>query len=98
MGVSLAGHRSARVSGELLDWAHLILVMQGSHLAALDRRWPRVRGRVRLLGDFLPGPPYALTDPWGQPVAVFDEVFGRLKIAVECLVARIEAASAQQAG
>ena len=101
-GVSLAGHRSRRVSTELLSWAHLILVMQGSHLVAIDRRWPQVRNRVRLLGDFLSSPPYLMPDPWGQPEDVFDRVFGRLRSAVGSLAVRIEAvstaASARRAG
>jgi protein-tyrosine phosphatase len=92
-GVSMAGHRSMRVSADLLAWSHLILVMQGSHVATIERRWPQVRNRVRLLGDFLAAPPYLLLDPWGQREDVFDEVFGRLSSAVESLAVRIEAAS-----
>jgi low molecular weight protein-tyrosine phosphatase len=90
MGVSLAAHRSARVSGELLGWADLILVMQGSHVAALARGWPQVAGRVRLLGDFLAAPPHALPDPWGEADEVFDRVFASVRAAVERLAARIE--------
>jgi protein-tyrosine phosphatase len=97
MGISLAGHRSRRVDTELLEWAHLILVMQGSHVATLQHAWPQVGGRARLLGAFLPAPPYLLEDPWGQPEAVFDDVFARVKRAVENLVVRIAAASPAQA-
>jgi protein-tyrosine phosphatase len=91
MGVSLTGHRSLRVSTEMLAWADLILVMQGSHVAAIERGWPRFRSRVRLLGDFLPAPPYLLPDPWGEDEEVFDRVFARLHEAVENLALRLEA-------
>jgi protein-tyrosine phosphatase len=90
MGVSLAAHRSARVNGELLGWADLVLVMQGSHVAAIAHGWPQFAGRVRLLGDFLPAPPHGLPDPWGESDAVFDRVFARVRDAVERLAARIE--------
>ena len=64
--------------------------MQGSHFAALERDWPQFRGRVRLLGDFLPSPPHLLPDPWGEEEQVFDRVFTRLRRAVENLAVRIE--------
>ncbi len=90
MGVALTEHRSARVSAERLAWADLILVMQGHHVAAIERDWPSVRSRVRLLGDFLPAPPYLLPDPWGEAEEVFDQVFTRLRSAVGNLAIRIE--------
>jgi len=91
MGVSLAAHRSAPVGPELLDWADLVLVMQGSHVAEIERRWPQYGSRVRLLGDFLPAPPHVLPDPYGHEAPVFDRVFTRLRSAVERLAARIDA-------
>ena len=78
MGVSLTAHRSLRVSTEALDWADLILVMQGFNKASIERDWPQFRSRVRILGDFLPAPPYLLPDPWGQEEQVFDRVFARI--------------------
>jgi protein-tyrosine phosphatase len=92
LGVSLAGHRSARVDSEMLAWADLILVMQGAHAAAIE---PPRRSRVRLLGDYLPAPPFLLQDPWGQEERVFDQVFERLSIAVENLAVRIETRRSQ---
>jgi protein-tyrosine phosphatase len=90
MGVSLAAHRSVRVGPDALAWADLILVMQGAHAAAIERDWPRFHSRVRLLGDYLPGPPYLLADPWGLEEQVFDSVFARVVRAVEILAERIE--------
>jgi len=90
MGVSLAAHRSARVDAERLAWADLILVMQGAHVAAIERDWPQFRSRVRLLGDFLSAPPYELPDPYGEADPVFDRVFTRVRGAVENLAARID--------
>jgi len=90
MGISLAAHRSARITSERLAWADLVLVMQGSHAAEVARQWPQFRDRVRLLGDFLDEPPYGLPDPWGEAEAVFDRVFGRIDRAVNRLIERIE--------
>jgi protein-tyrosine phosphatase len=90
-GISMTGHRSQRVDAELLGWADLILVMEGSHAAAIEREWPQFGGRVRLLGDYLADPPHRLPDPWGQGQEVFDHVFERVRGAVENLARRIEA-------
>jgi protein-tyrosine phosphatase len=91
LGVSLAAHRAQRVDAELLAWADLILVMEGSHAAAISRGWPQFASRVRLLGDYLPDPPHLLPDPWGRPEPVFDRVFARIGSAVDRLVERLEA-------
>src|SRR5262245_59540127 len=88
MGVSLTAHRSARVDMQMLAWADLILVMQGAHASAIA---PPFRSRVRLLGDFLPSSPYLLPDPWGEAEPVFDQVFARVRTAVERLAVRLEA-------
>ena len=71
------------------DWADLILGMQGHHGVQIARRWPEVRSKVRLLGDYLPGPPHAIEDPWGRDDAVFRANFERIALAVEGLGARL---------
>jgi protein-tyrosine phosphatase len=90
LGVSLAAHRSLRVGADLLAWADLILVMQGSHAAEIRRDWPRFASRVRLLGDYLPNPPHLLPDPWGEPEPVFERVFARIVLAADNLAERLE--------
>jgi protein-tyrosine phosphatase len=90
LGVSLAAHRSRRVDADLLAWADLVLVMEGSHAAAIRRDWPRFASRVRLLGDYLPDPPHLLSDPWGAPEPVFDRVFHRIVTAVDNLAKRLD--------
>jgi len=90
-GVSLAAHRSTRATCAGLAWADLVLVMQGSQLCAIEREWPHLRSRVRLLGDFLSAPPFLLPDPWGEDDRVFQQVFSRVATAIENLAQRIEA-------
>lgn len=90
LGVSLAAHRSRRADAAMLAWADLILVMQGAHAASIRRDWPQFASRVRLLGDYLPDPPYLLADPWGEPEPVFDRVFARIVTAADNLAERLE--------
>lgn len=88
--IDLASHRTRRVSDQDVADADLILGMQGRHAAELVRRWPDCEARVRLLGDFLPEPPFAIADPWGRDDAFFDTVFARVEAAVARLAQRIE--------
>jgi protein-tyrosine-phosphatase len=82
-GVELAGHVSQPLTDRDVEWADLILAMQGRHPAAICRCWPQATHKVRLLGDFLPRRPYAIEDPWGEEDAVFQSVFLRIVQANE---------------
>jgi protein-tyrosine phosphatase len=84
-GVELADHASHPLTDEYVEWADLILAMQGRHSAAIRRRWPSAAHKVRLLGDFLESSPHAIEDPWGQEDAVFHSVFSRIVRANESL-------------
>ncbi|MBW2233343.1 MAG: low molecular weight protein arginine phosphatase, partial [Deltaproteobacteria bacterium] len=62
-GVELDNHVSQPLTDEGVEWADLILAMQGRHPAAIQRRWPQAAHKVRLLGDFLESSPHAIEDP-----------------------------------
>lgn len=84
-GLSLAPHRTHGVTRDDVDWAELVLVMQGSQARSMLRRWPQARWKVFALGDFLPARPHQISDPWGKPDRVFDETFRRIDAAVQRL-------------
>lgn len=88
-GIDLSDHAARRMRREDVDWADLILGMTGRHHAMLHARWPERADRLRLLGDFLSGPPYALEDPWGCPPEIFRAVYRRIERATAGLVGRI---------
>jgi protein-tyrosine phosphatase len=84
-GIELADHASQPLRDEDVEWADLILAMQGRHPAAIQRRWPQGAQKVRLLGDFLDASPFAIEDPWGQDDPIFGTVFSRIVQANERL-------------
>jgi protein-tyrosine phosphatase len=92
-GIDLSAHRTRRVRDEDVDWAQLLIGMEGRHAAALCREFPAASSRVRLLGDFLPEPPHRILDPWGQSEAVFEETFIRIVSASARLRALIAASA-----
>lgn len=85
-GIDLEAHRTRPVLDADLAWAQLVLGMEGAHAAVLADRWPAAGTKVRLLGHFLPAPPFAIDDPWGRSDEVFDRTFERIARAVDRLV------------
>ena len=82
-GACLDAHRTRPMSDVDVAWADLVLGMEGTHAAAIAVRWPAARAKVRLLGHFLPEPPFAIDDPWGRSDDVFDLTFERIARAVD---------------
>ena len=89
-GVALQNHRTHRLTGEDVDWSHLILVMEGRQVHALRRRWPRAAAKTRLLGDYLERPPHGIPDPWGGDDERYQMIFRRVEAAVAALAERLE--------
>jgi protein-tyrosine phosphatase len=83
--IELINHASQPFTDEDVEWADMILAMQGRHFAAIRRRWPEATDKVRLLGDYLQGSPHAIEDPWGQDDEIFESVFCRIVRANERL-------------
>lgn len=88
-GVDLEEHRTRRLDAEVVRTTDLFLVMEAWQARAIERRWPATRGRVQLLGDFLPAPPYGIEDPWGQPEPVWRSVFARIDASTARLAERL---------
>ena len=89
-GIDLDAHRTRRLGADSVGASDLLLVMEAWHARAIARRWPAARDRVRVLGDFLPAPPYGIEDPWGQPEPVWRRSYRRIDAAIERLARRLE--------
>jgi protein-tyrosine-phosphatase len=89
LGVELTDHASHRLDADDVDWADLIIGMQGRHKEVIRKRWSNVRGKVRLLGDFLPNAPHSIEDPWGESDEVFRSILERIVNANEILARRL---------
>lgn len=68
-GLDLSEHRAQQISSVMCQQAELILVMEQSHKAELERRYPTARGRVFRLGE--PGG-YDIADPYRQGREAFE--------------------------
>jgi protein-tyrosine phosphatase len=52
-GLDISFHVSKRVDGVLVDWADLILVMQGAHMEHIKNCFPHSVEKVKLLTHFV---------------------------------------------
>jgi protein-tyrosine phosphatase len=97
-GVDLGSHAARALEADDVAWADLILGMEGHHAVRLARLWPPAAARTRLLGDFLPSPPFTIHDPWGRDDEFFDRVFERIAVAAEQLSTRLAARGVECSG
>jgi protein-tyrosine phosphatase len=79
-GVDIRGHRSQRVTPELLRRADLVLVMERSHLEAV-RKLGADPGRTFVLSEWpAPGEPgLAVSDPFGGSIEAYEECWRRIR-------------------
>lgn len=88
-GVALDAHGARRLSAEDVAWSDLVLAMEGHHVARIAVLRQSDVAKVRLLGHFLPEPPFAIDDPYGRSDEIFAATFERIAAAVRRLAARI---------
>jgi protein-tyrosine-phosphatase/predicted ATP-grasp superfamily ATP-dependent carboligase len=67
LGIDLADWRSHHVSGQMVESADIVFVMDMRNLRAFQEAFPGDVGKVLFLGMFLPGPA-EIADPYGANV------------------------------
>lgn len=89
-GLNASAHRARLVSGELLDWADLVLAMDASHKRTVERHYPRAAGKTHLLKVFTGAPGNEdIGDPIGQSQAVYDACAAEIQDALERLMTKV---------
>ena len=83
VGIDLTQHTTSKLRDSQVEWADLILCMEGWQAKSVAAQWPSVRHKIRLVGDFLSGPPFGIADPWDQSDEVFAATFERLAAGTE---------------
>lgn len=91
-GLDLSGHVARQLDEAALRWADTVLCMQPSH-AAFARELDSAAD-VRVVSRYLTGNDFGIRDPIGRDRAVYAEVFGEIRDALEAFVAerRVDAA------
>ncbi len=67
IGLDLQGHRSRAITGEMLEDADLVLVMESGQKEALQIEFPFCREKILLLSEAAEGISYNIPDPIENP-------------------------------
>lgn len=84
-GIDATGHRSKKVTKELIDESDIILVMERIHEERVLQLAPEARNRLFLLKEFakISDSSLNIADPIGGSSEFYQEVFSTIKDAVE---------------
>lgn len=91
-GIDISSHRSKRLSEDLLD-ADLILTMTKAHKDFLLNKYPNIKGRVFVLGEFSQDAGdhnVDIEDPFGRDETVYRKVFNELQDKLIKVLDRLE--------
>lgn len=75
-GLSLDGHIARQLTRKICAEQDLILVMEKSHIEAVCRTAPEVRGKVMLYGHWLNE--MEIPDPYGGDIELFEKTYIQL--------------------
>ena len=95
-GLDISGHRSTRLTEEMIRHAELLLVMEEAHREDIVRRVPEAASKVFFLRTFGLEPQAAagmeptILDPIGKPLEVYEVCYATIRQAVEHVVKHLE--------
>lgn len=85
----IKNHQSKMLTGELIDWAELVLVMTKSHLNMLYKTYPRAKSKIHLLLAYTEYEDKDVEDPFGGPIEEYERVKIQLEDAIFALLDKI---------
>ena len=84
-GVTDLAHKPALAAEADIDWADLVLVMEGVHRDILADKFPQSMRKTKLLLEYCGGNG-DLRDPMGKGDEVFEEVLGQINDGVKKII------------
>lgn len=87
-GIDLKKHKAKLLNQKVLD-ADLILTMTQGHKDFILNRFPKAKGKVFILGEFV-GDYAEISDPFGQSIDVYKKVADELKQKLSKILERLE--------
>ena len=80
-------HKPALAAEADIDWADLVLVMEGVHRDILADKFPQSMRKTQLLLDYC-GESGDLRDPMGKSDKVFEEVLQQIEEAIKKIISK----------
>lgn len=82
-------HTSKPLDAEDMQWAELILTMTRSHKMTILQAYPEAAAKLYTLKEFADGSTEDISDPYGGPLALYEQTFQELKLLVEKLIKKV---------
>lgn len=80
-GIDARNHWARRLDVQNLSRADLVLVMEQYQLRFIHESYPHMRGRVKMLTEWLGG--HDIDDPYGKPREYYEQAFDLIERATE---------------
>jgi protein-tyrosine phosphatase len=93
-GLDISSHQSAKLSGELVQDAELILTMTRSHCEYMQNRFPEKAGQIHTLPAFAADAESEVADPYGGGLSEYRNTLAQLQELLAKLLQKLT----QQAG
>ncbi len=87
-GLDITGHRARMVDAALLAEADLVLCMEKGHVEALQIEFPTQAAKIHLLSA-MTGANYSVHDPYGEPLASYQQMAAELTDLIDAGLERI---------
>lgn len=87
-GIDFRGHRSSRVTPELVQQAHYIFTMTHGQKDLLLKNFPAAEGKVWLLKEYADGNSAEISDPFGEGQAAYRQAAAEIREAINRIVTR----------
>ena len=85
-GVDLGAHRSRQVRDDDVEWADVVLIMDGHNYRLMHAHHPQALPRSVWLGAVTPQTPLLIEDPYGLPEDRQRQIVGQLVTACTALL------------
>lgn len=89
-GIDLTGHRSRRLTRQMVEEADLILGMAPNHVEAMQQAFPEARDRIYLLAA-MAGESHGIADPYGLTPGAYRATAAELERLIRAGYERIVA-------
>lgn len=88
MGLDISAHRSRMIDERLLEQADLVLCMEAGHVEALQTEFTDHANKIYLLSE-MAGESYSVHDPYGEPLARYQQMSDELSMLIDNGLERI---------
>ncbi|MBT2570901.1 low molecular weight protein arginine phosphatase [Planococcus sp. ISL-110] len=79
-------HTSKPLDRQDMQWAELILTMTHSHKMVLLQAFPELATKLFTLKEFADGSAEDISDPYGGPLALYEQTFHELELLIDKLI------------